>query len=287
MTEMDTDWTVITGSTGGIGSELAKQLVARGDALILVNRSETKTQEQLASLVQDYPLAKIELVTADLMDTQEIFDAANKINQLPGRVDVLYNNSGILTSKRVLSKQGFESQFAVNTLAPYLLIRLLRNKMARSSFDVPAMIVNFSSSAITPLKSLDVDNLVAPEEVGGLMTTYAQTKLAVTMFAPALAEELLRDNILIRAVDPGATKSAMTTSNNDAMPKVLAWLAPLLFSPADKQAQKVIESADPMAFDGRSGIYVANKKEKKLPPPAIDASAQDALIKLCDRYLST
>lgn len=149
------------------------------------------------------------------------------------------------------------------------------------------MIVNFSSSAITPLKSLDVDNLVAPEEVGGLMTTYAQTKLAVTMFAPALAEELLRDNILIRAVDPGATKSAMTTSNNDAMPKVLAWLAPLLFSPADKQAQKVIESADPMAFDGRSGIYVANKKEKKLPPPAIDASAQDALIKLCDRYLST
>lgn len=109
MTEMDTDWTVITGSTGGIGSELAKQLVARGDALILVNRSETKTQEQLASLVQDYPLAKIELVTADLMDTQEIFDAANKINQLLGRVDVLYNNSGILTSKRVLSKQGFES----------------------------------------------------------------------------------------------------------------------------------------------------------------------------------
>lgn len=287
MNSPDISWTVITGSTGGIGSEIAKQLAAKGDAMILLNRSESKAKAQYADLVQEFPELKLELVTADLMDTKQISNAAIEINQLPGRVDVLYNNSGILTSERVLSEQGLESQFAVNTLAPYLLIRMLQSKMARSSIDTPAMVVNFSSSAITPLKSLDVENLANPFKVGGLMTTYAQTKLAVTMFAPALAEELQKDNIFIRAVDPGATKSAMTTSNNTAMPKILAWLAPLLFSPADKQAAKVIESADPRAFDGRSGIYVANKKEKKLPAPAIDISAQGALIEMCDSYLSS
>ena len=66
------------------------------------------------------------------------------------------------------------------------------------------MIANFSSSAISPLKALALDDLKNPETVGGLMSTYAQTKLAVTTLAPALADGLKEQNIPIRAIDPGA-----------------------------------------------------------------------------------
>ena len=287
MTETDAIWTVITGSTGGIGSEIAKILALRGDAMILVNRSETKATSQRADILAKHPELQIELVTADLMDTAQIAAAAQRINALPGRIDALYNNSGMLTAEKTLSAQGFESQFAVNTLAPYQLIQNLRNKMARPANEPPAMIVNFSSSAITPLKALELGNLANPEKVGGLMSTYAQTKLAVTALAPALADDLRSDNILIRAIDPGATKSAMTTGGNSGMPKILAWMAPLLFSPADKQAAKVVESADPAAFEGRSGIYVANRKEKKMPSPATDKKVQQDLIALLEQALAT
>lgn len=286
MTGTEANWTVITGSTGGIGRELVRILAARGDALVLVNRSETKAAAQRDETLANHPDLRIELVAADLMDTAQISAAADRINALPGRIDVLYNNSGILTSERVLSVQGFESQFAVNVLASYQLIRALRAKMARPAEDTPAMIVNFSSSAITPLKALDLEDLANPETVGGLMGTYAQTKLAVTTLAPAMSEDLRTDNILIRAVDPGATKTAMTTSGNSAMPKVLTWLAPLLFSPADKQAAKVVDSADPAAFGGRTGIYVANRKEKKLPAPATEKATQRDLMALLDRSLA-
>ncbi|MEM9438678.1 MAG: hypothetical protein AAGA15_16745, partial [Pseudomonadota bacterium] len=108
-----------------------------------------------------------------------------------------------------------------------------------------------------------------------------QTKLAVTALAPELEESLKADNILIRAGDPGATKTSMT-SGNSAMPKFIAWLAPLLFSPADKQAAKVVKSSDPGVFGGRSGIYVANLKEKKLPKPASDGGQQAALVAMLD-----
>ncbi|MEM6571388.1 MAG: SDR family NAD(P)-dependent oxidoreductase [Planctomycetota bacterium] len=285
MADTNSSWTVITGSTGGIGSELAKQLIQRGDSVILVNRSKAKADAQRSSLMASHPNASIELVTADLMDVSQIMAAASTIESIPGRVDALYNNSGILTGEKLLSAQGFESQFAVNTLAPYVLIRGLQEKMGRRQDDESAMVVNSSSSAIKAPKTLAVDDLSNPDEVGGLMTTYAQTKLAATALAPALEEDLKAGNILIRAIDPGATRSAMTTTGNSGMPRFLSWVAPLLFRPADQQAAKVIESAAPAAFGGRSGVYVANRKIRTMPATAADEGAQRELIALLDQIL--
>ncbi|MEM1274113.1 MAG: SDR family NAD(P)-dependent oxidoreductase [Pseudomonadota bacterium] len=282
MTETDVNWTAITGSTGGIGSEIVKIHAARGDALLMLNRSAKKAEAQRDDLLSAHPGLTIKLITVNLMDRRNISNAIKEINELPGRIDILYNNSGILTAQKVLSPQGLESQFEVHAVAPYQLIKGLRSKMARGADDTPAMVVNFSSSAISPLKVLELDNLSNPDKVGGLMSTYAQTKLAATAMAPAMSDALAVDNILIRAIDPGATKSAMTTGGNDAMPTVIAWLAPLLFRPADKQAAKVVSAAAPDAFGGRTGIYVANLKEKKLPAPAQDPDTQRALIALLD-----
>jgi len=285
MTATDANWIVITGSTGGIGSEIANQLASHGKSLILVNQSESKSQTQRSQLLSDNPSLKIELVIADFMDTTQIATAIEKINELPGRVDALYNNSGVLTAQKILSAQGFESQFAVNLLAPYQLTIGIREKMARPAGDTPAMVLTFSSSAVNSQKVLNLEELANPKKVGGIMSTYAQTKLAVTALAPALSATLTANNILIRAVDPGATKTGMTTSGNSAMPKPLQWLVPLLFSAADKQAAKLIDSANPSAFEGRSGIYVANRKERKLPKPAADKNTQKHLIALLERAL--
>jgi len=285
MSGKDLKWTLITGSTGSIGREIVKILASHGDALILLNRSETRAHAQRSELLKSYPNLDIHLITADLMDIEQIKDATQQINALPGRVDVLYNNSGVLTSEKLLSPQGFESQFAVNTIAPYLLVRNLTKKMARPNNAPPAMVVNFSSSAINSTRKLELNELANPQQVGGLLSTYAQTKLAVTVLAPALRNALKSKNILIRAIDPGATKSPMTMGRNSGMPKVLAWLAPILFSSADRQAAKIVVSANPLSHDGRTGIYVANRKEKKIPEHAADPKIQADLISLLDQLI--
>ncbi|MBO9436659.1 SDR family NAD(P)-dependent oxidoreductase [Ruegeria sp. R13_0] len=281
------NWTVITGSTGGIGGAIAQILASRGDPLVLLNRSEPKARAQREQILAEFPDQKIELITADLMETEQVFDAIGKINALPGRVATLYNNSGVLTGEKVLNDQGIEMHFAVNVLAPYLLTLGLREKMARPSGEVPAMVVNMSSSAVSSVKSLNLENITNPETVSGLMGTYAQTKLAVTALAPAMADELKQHNILIRAIDPGATKTAMTTTGNSGMPTFLRWLAPILFSPAEKQAAKVIAAADPAEFGGATGIFVANLKEKKVPKSAADPNIQRALLALLEAFRST
>lgn len=281
MAERDTSWTVITGSTGGIGSEIARILATRGDHLVLVNRSPEKAEHQRSELLTNHPAVRIELFTADFMDTDQIAQATDQIRALPGRIDTLYNTAGVLTTKKILSAQGHESHFAVNVLASYLMIKGLRPKLARPTNARPAVVVNFSSSAIKQKKVLELGKLANPDEVTGLMGTYATSKLAATTMSVALAEALAVDNILIRAIDPGPTKTPMTTGNA-AMPKPLQWLAPFLFSPAEQQAKKVIDSAEPSAFESRSGILIANGREKKLPQPANDTKAQENLISLLE-----
>ncbi|MEM9911118.1 MAG: SDR family NAD(P)-dependent oxidoreductase [Pseudomonadota bacterium] len=286
MTISNANWAVITGSTGGIGREIAKLLADGGQNLLLLNRSASKSDAQKAQLLVEHPGLQVETVIADLMDVSQTALAIKAISTLPGRVDALYNNSGVLTSEKILSKQNFESHFAVNVLAPYQLTMGLKDKMMRSASEKPAMVVLFSSSAVNSQKTLDLAELPNPEKVGGLMGTYAQSKLAVTTLAPALATTLKSDNILIRAVDPGATKTAMT-SGNSAMPKILQWLAPLVFKPADKQAAKIVKSADPEVLDRQTGIFVANGKAKQMPRPAADKSTQADLLSLLDRALVT
>lgn len=287
MTSDVANWTVITGSTGGIGGAIAQILASRGDPLVLLNRSEPKARAQREQILAAFPDQKIELITADLMETEQVFDAIGKINALPGRVAALYNNSGVLTGEKIQNDQGVEMHFAVNVLAPYLMTRGLREKMTLPSDDAPAMVVNMSSSAVSSARTLDLENIVNPKTVSGLMGTYAQTKLAVTALAAAMAEDLKQDNILIRAVDPGATKTAMTTSGNSGMPTFLRWLAPILFSPADKQAAKVIAAADPAEFGGATGIFVAALKRKNLPNAAADPNLQRALLGLLAGFRNT
>ncbi|MEM6371382.1 MAG: SDR family NAD(P)-dependent oxidoreductase [Pseudomonadota bacterium] len=281
-----TQWSVVTGSTGGLGTEIVKILAARGRNLILLNRSETKSQTQRDALLALHPSLLIETVTADLMDSGKIATAIEKIKALPGRVDFLFNNSGVLTAEKVLSQQGYESQFAVNVLAGYQLTWGLKGKMARSATETAGMVIMLSSSAANAPKSLDLDALANPTSVGGLMSTYAQTKLATTALAPALADQLKEANILIRAIDPGATKTAMTTGGNTAMPKILQWLAPLLFKPADKQAMKLIDAVEPAALGGQTGVFVFNGKIKKMPPSAADKRTQTALLSRLEDALS-
>ncbi|MEO0651156.1 MAG: SDR family NAD(P)-dependent oxidoreductase, partial [Planctomycetota bacterium] len=73
---------MITGSTGGIGSEIAERLAMRGEPLVLVNRSKSKAAVQKANLLGLRPSLKLELVTADLLDVEQVADAASAIQSL-------------------------------------------------------------------------------------------------------------------------------------------------------------------------------------------------------------
>ncbi|MEM8870092.1 MAG: SDR family NAD(P)-dependent oxidoreductase [Pseudomonadota bacterium] len=262
---------VITGSTGGIGGAIASHLAEAGWALVLVNRNKAKAEAQRDALGG----ASVTLIEADLMDVAQIKHATEEILEQHPNIDALYNNSGVLTSQRVISEQGHESNYAVNVLAPYVMLQALRPGLARAS---QAMVINTTSSVQSSVKALDVTALSDPAEIGGLSGAYAASKLALTTAGSAMAPDLKADGVLLRSVDPGPVRTPMTR-NNDAMPGFLRLIAPLIFKAPEKQAGKMVKAAKPESYGGRTGIYISDGKEKPLPKLANDPAIQAAVMK--------
>ena len=268
---------LVAGSTGGIGGEMARLLCERGWSLVLLNRNQAKGKEQARSLANDYPNVDVVSVSADFMDLDTVRDACARLAADGLKIDALLSVSGLLTAEKNTSKQGFESHYAVNTLATYELIRHSVPLLTRPKSEAAAVVLTMSSSTIHRVKRLDLDDLANPEKVGGLAGAYARSKLALTIMGAAWADELRAHNILIRSVDPGPTMTPMI-ERGDGIPFVIKLLSPLLFKKAGVQAEKALNPLSPDAFLGRTGTFYAEGKEKKPPELVMNKDLQARLM---------
>ena len=245
-TSINNQTAMLSGSTGGIGVEIAKLLADRGWDLVLVNRSRDKSLKQANELSDQFPGISIDVFEADLLDQTQIVGVCQEISNSHPMLAAVYNVAGILTQQRFNSKQGLEAHFAVNTVAPFLFAKHLRSVLkTEAASGVRPAVVNFGSSAVNSVKKLDVQALADPIEIGGLMGAYANSKLALMAMTKAFSDE--SDKVLYLSVDPGATKTSMTQSG-DGMPWYLKPLVPFLFKPADVQAKRIVDGVQKVMF---------------------------------------
>jgi NAD(P)-dependent dehydrogenase (short-subunit alcohol dehydrogenase family) len=189
---------------------------------------------------------------------------------------VLFNNAGVLLGDLTNSKHANEMHFQVNTLAPYMLMRLLRPQFAAAD---RACIVNVSSDAIAMTGSLRIDELRQPPKLKKIFGAYAQSKLALTTLTHAIAPEYEKEGIILRSLDPGAIKTRMTASSG--MPWFLLLLCPLFFQTPLKGAKAIYAAAFDSKFGNQSGIFINNGKITSPPKDALDLNIQRSLLMLC------
>jgi NAD(P)-dependent dehydrogenase (short-subunit alcohol dehydrogenase family) len=114
------------------------------------------------------------------------------------RLDVLINNAGCGNLSRTVTTDGYETTFAVNHLAPFLLTNLLLDKLKASA---PARIVNVASRAHRG-KEIDFEDLMSVRGYG-VMRTYGRSKLANILFTRALAKRLAGSKVTANCLHPG------------------------------------------------------------------------------------
>ena len=188
---------VVTGASSGIGLQIALGLARRGFRVVMLCRDAARGKSAQKWLQQEAPGSRTELLLADLASLRNVRAAAASLRAYHGHIDVLVNNAGLFTPRRMLTVDGHERMFAVNYLAPFLLTLELLPLLRRA---VRGRIVNIGSAAADHAR-LDCGDFQARH--GKMMRAYGESKLALLLFTVELARRLQGSNIVVNCVHPG------------------------------------------------------------------------------------
>src|SRR4051812_24671398 len=132
---------LVTGASSGIGKATAAELAGMGADVLMVVRDRERG-EQAAEEVRQVAQGgggKVEVLVADLSSMEDVRKLAEQVLKEHERLDVIVNNAGLMSFKRRVTRDGFETTFATNHLGPFLLTNLLLDRLKAST---PARIVN-------------------------------------------------------------------------------------------------------------------------------------------------
>ncbi len=184
---------LVTGSSRGIGHEVARQLAQRGYRVIVTSR-HADAAAKAAKKIGPQALAHV----LDTSDPKSIEAIARFVEKEVGSLDVLVNNAAMLLDEGKdivdVDPQEFEETWRVNTFGPFLLTRRLAPLLRKSGH---GRVVNVSSGA----GQLSSMSSYAP--------SYSTSKAALNAITILFANGLRRDGVLVNSADPGWVRTDM------------------------------------------------------------------------------
>jgi NAD(P)-dependent dehydrogenase (short-subunit alcohol dehydrogenase family) len=241
---------LVTGANSGLGFETARELAVHGARVVLASRSEAKGLAAVDRIKAERRGALVEFRLLDLADLDSVRAFAAAITSDAITVDVLVNNAGLMYPPRVLTRQGFESQFATNHLGHFALTGLLFDTIRRGR---DARVVTVSSLEHKS-GSIHFDDL-AGERSYSPRRFYQQSKFANVLFALELDRRVRAAGIPVRSLlaHPGWAATNLQTSAPTGVMKQLMRIGNRLLaqSAAIGALSQLYAAVDPAAESGR------------------------------------
>ena len=184
---------LVTGSTGGIGSEIALALAKENCNLFLTSTNNSKLKKLKKELKKNHDI-KIFSKSADLSSEIDINKLISTIRKKMSHIDILINNAGIFVVKPIekLEIDDFRKSLDINLTASFILCKELSKDMRKQKW---GRIVNIGSSSAYG----------ASKET----MAYSASKHALLGLTKSLHEELGEYNIRSFFVSPAGAKTNM------------------------------------------------------------------------------
>jgi NAD(P)-dependent dehydrogenase (short-subunit alcohol dehydrogenase family) len=178
---------VITGGSVGIGLAVARALASEGVDIVICARDRERVEREAGEIGRAHGVKSIGL-SADVSQAAEIEAAAARIGDAFDGVDILINNAGTGTSETIMeaADEKWQHFWDLHVMAAVRFSRAMVPLMRQRGGGV---ILNTAS--------------ICAKQPLGYEPIYNTTKAALVMLSKCLANELIKENIRVNAVNPG------------------------------------------------------------------------------------
>ena len=267
---------IVTGANSGVGFMTTRALAAAGAEVVLAVRDLDRGQAAAQRIRTEVPQARLRVLHLDLADLASVVDFTEDQRDA-GPLDILVNNAGVMLVPRFETTQdGFERHMGVNHLGHFALTGRLWPLLAAAP---GARVVSVTSIAARSARGLDHrlgrrGKNEADDYTPG--SAYAQSKLAVAIFAEELDRRAKAAGVAVRSVvaHPGWSATAVEQPNDGAGRRVrLARRATAVLgsTPAHGAAPIAHAATDPALSGGEliGPRFLARGTPVAVAPPAV------------------
>ena len=228
----------LTGSTGGIGKEIAFQMSSLGAKMILTGTNE----ERLKNLSNELPNEN-DYIVSDLNNSQNIEDLTNQIIERGYLIDILINNAGITKDNLFLRMKEDEwaSVLNINLHSTVLLTqKIIKGMIKRKTGRI-----------------LFITSIIGHSGNSG-QSNYSASKAGVAAFSKSIAAEVASRGITVNCIAPGFIKTPMTDKLTDDQQDKILKNIPIsrLGLPSDVASACIYLSSDEASFVTGSTLHV-------------------------------
>jgi 3-oxoacyl-[acyl-carrier protein] reductase len=221
---------LVTGSTRGIGREIAVALASCGARVAVSGRDAAQAGEVAKTLGVD-----ARGFACDLADTAQVTRLVEEVESAFGQIDILVNNAGITRDNLILRirDEDWDAVLDTNLRAAFAAIRAAsRGMLKRRS----GRIINISS----------VVGLIGNKG----QAAYAASKAGLIGLTKSVAKELASRNVLANVVAPGYIETEMTAAMTAEAKQAIASQIPLerLGRPGDVASLVAFLASDHAAY---------------------------------------
>lgn len=189
---------LVTGSSRGLGAEILKSFGERGARCVVNYIADTQGQNKADALAVAKELNQPLVIECDVTEPQQVEAMMKQIQDQCGGLDILVNNSGIISDRTIkkMSLEEFDSVIRVNLVGTFTV-----TQKAAAILRGGGRVINMSS-------------------VSGQMglfgqANYSSSKAGIIALTKVSARELARQDITVNAIAPGFIDVGMSKGMPD------------------------------------------------------------------------
>ena len=184
---------LVTGGMGGIGTEIVRLFLERGDFVIITHRNKNMEQLQCWASKNDFSAESIEFISLDLLDFESTrMTISNLVEKID--IDVLVNNAGVASDSTFckMSWEQWSSVIDINLKSLFAITQPVAISMSRRR---SGRVINISS--------------VNGQKGQFGQSNYCASKAGIIGFTKSLALELATKGVSVNCIAPGYTQTNM------------------------------------------------------------------------------